>query len=86
MNNSNPYLKLAHEHNSSIDTFINVTLREYFGSDTVNAVQWFEAQQLINKQHFYEKGKELQNCIRGQGYDCKMDMQSNKLLLNGEYI
>lgn len=71
--------ELAKAHNDSIDHFINVTLKEHFGSDTINASQWFEGQALINKQNFYGKGHAILEVIRAFGIDCKMDMQSNKL-------
>ena len=58
---------------------INVELRDHFGSDKINASQWFEAQRLINAQNFYEKGHNILECLRFIGIDCKMDMQSNKL-------
>lgn len=69
----------ARKHNENIDHFINVELREHFGSDKINASQWFEAQRLINAQNFYEKGHDILVCLRALGIDCKMDMQSNKL-------
>lgn len=70
---------MAKAHNESIDTFVNVTLKEHFGSDKINAGQWFEAQRLINEQKFYEKGHDILMVIRAFGIDCKMNMQSNKL-------
>ena len=71
--------KLAKQHNESIDNFINVKLLEHFGSEKINLSQWFEAQQLINEQNFYEKGHEILLVLRSFGLDCKQDMQSNKL-------
>ena len=47
--------ELAKAHNESIDAFIHVTLKEHFGTDTLNAAQWFEAQDLISRQGFYKK-------------------------------
>lgn len=72
--------EMAKAHNESIDRFINVTLKEHFGSDTINAAQWFEAQRLINQQNFYDKGHTILVVLRTLGIDCKMDMQSNKLV------
>jgi hypothetical protein len=72
--------EMAKAHNESIDRFINITLREHFGSDTINAEQWFEAQRLINQQNFYDKGHTILVVLRTLGIDCKMDMQSNKLV------
>ena len=71
--------ELAKAHNDSIDHFINVTLKEHFGTDKLNVTQWFEAQDLISRQCFYKKGHAVQEVIRAFGIDCKMDMQSNKL-------
>lgn len=69
----------AKAHNASIDHFVNVTLKEHFGSDKISASQWFEAQRLISDQNFYQKGYPILEAIRATGIDCKMDMQSNKL-------
>ena len=52
----NTLLKKAHAHNTAVDDYINVTLRDYFGGDKITAAQWFEAQTLIRKQNFYKKG------------------------------
>ena len=70
---------MARKHNESVDTYINVTLKEYFGSDKISVEQWFEAQLLIKQQNFYEKGYSILKVIRAFGIDCKMDMQSDKL-------
>lgn len=75
----NMLIDAARKHNENIDNFINVELRKHFGSDKINASQWFEAQRLINAQNFYEKGHNILECLRFIGIDCKMDMQSNKL-------
>ena len=72
--------EIAKAHNESIDTYINVTLKEHFGSDTITPSQWFEAQRLINQQNFYDKGHAILVVLRTLGLDCKMDMQSNKLV------
>ena len=70
---------MARAHNESVDTFINVTLKEHFGSDKISIEQWFEAQRLVKEQNFYEKGHAILTTLRCFGIDCKMDMQSNKL-------
>lgn len=72
--------RLAKAHNESIDKFINVTLKEHFGTDKINISQWFEAQHLIKEQNFYEKGHAILVVLRTIGIDCKMDMQTNKLV------
>lgn len=75
----NSLIEKAIAHNESIDTYINVTLRNHFGGDKINLSQWFEAQQLIRAQNFYDKGMEILRELKAAGIDCKMDMQSNKL-------
>ena len=70
---------MAIEHNQKVDHFVKVQLKEHFGSDSINATQWFEAQSLIQNQRFYERGMTILNVLRAIGIDCKMDMQSNKL-------
>ena len=70
---------MARKHNESVDAYINVTLKEHFGSDKISAEQWFEAQLLIKQQNFYEKGQSILKVIRAFGIDCKMNMQSDKL-------
>lgn len=77
---ANKLVEMAKAHNESIDRYINITLKEHFGSDTINAEQWFEAQRLINQQNFYDKGHTILVVLRTLGIDCKMDMQSNKLV------
>lgn len=74
------YAAMARTHNEQIDNFINVTLKEHFGTDTLNVQQWFEAQHLILEQNFYKKGYAIMKALRDLGIDCKMNMQSNKLV------
>lgn len=73
------WIELAKRHNKKIDEYVNVTLREHFGSDTITVSQWFEAQRLIQQQDFYRKGMCVLRALRNYSIDCKMDMQSNKL-------
>ena len=67
-------------HNQSVDNFINITLRDHFNGDKISAQQWFEAQRLIKEQDFYEKGRIILLALRAFGFDCKMNMQSEKLV------
>ena len=67
-------------HNQSVDNFINITLRDHFNGDKISAQQWFEAQRLIKEQNFYEKGRIILRTLRAFGFDCKMNMQSEKLV------
>ena len=73
------WIVLAQRHNQAVDHFVNVTLRNHFGSDTITVSQWFEANHLIQAQDFYKKGMCILRPLRAHGIDCKMDMQSNKL-------
>lgn len=66
-------------HNKCINDYINITLRNFFGGDKITPSQWFEANELIRQQNFYEKGCAILDEIRALGIDCKIDMQSNKL-------
>lgn len=77
---ANKLAEMAKAHNESIDKFVNVTLKEHFGSDTLNVTQWFEAQRLVRQQNFYDKGHAILVVLRTIGIDCKMDMQSKKLV------
>ena len=70
---------MAKAHNESVDHYINVTLKEHFGSDKISVEQWFEAQRLIKEQNFYEKGHAILVVLRTLGIDCKMNMQNDKL-------
>ena len=75
--------RIAREHNESIDRFFDITIKERFGDGEMTAGmflnQWFEAQELINQQCFYEKGHAILNVLRALGIDCKQNMQTNKL-------
>lgn len=75
----NSLIEKAIAHNESVDTYINVTLRNHFGGDKINLSQWFEAQQMIRRQNFYEKGMAILHELKAAGLDCTMDMQQNKL-------
>lgn len=70
-------------HNKSIDDYINIELAKELNAKDgkISINQWFKAQQLINEQKFYEKGMAILNDLRNQGFDVKMNMQSNKLVL-----
>lgn len=76
------------EHNDSIDTYINSTLAHELGAKDgkISMNQWFKAQALIKEQNFYEKGMTILKELRNEGFDVKMNMQSNKLVGLGVYI
>ena len=71
---------MAKSHNESIDNFIEKELKAHFGSENISLSQWFEAQRLIKEQNFYEKGRIILRTLRAFGFDCKMNMQSEKLV------
>lgn len=70
-------------HNKSIDDYINIELAKELNAKDgkISINQWFKAQQFINAQNFYKKGMAILNDLRNQGFDVKMNMQSNKLVL-----
>ena len=49
------------------------------GRISMNA--WFKANEIIQKQNFYQKGHEIQMMLREAGHDIKMNMQDNTLVL-----
>ena len=49
------------------------------GRISMNA--WFKANEIVQKQNFYEKGHEIQMMLREAGHDIKMNMQDNTLVL-----
>lgn len=79
-------MEKAHAHNTAVDNYINIELKKYFGGEKITVAQWFEAQTLIRKQNFYEKGMKILKELRTNGIDVKIDMQSHKLVLNGNFI
>lgn len=69
-------------HNEMIDNYINNDLAKELGAKNgkITLDKWFKAQELINKQGFYGKAKELLNELRKAGFDVKINMQDNKLV------
>ena len=78
-------IKMIKEHNDSIDSFIHGELAEKLGAKNgrISFEQWFIAQKLINEQNFYDKAMVLLNKCRDDGFDVKINMQSNKLVYYG---
>ena len=80
--------KIIDSHNNEIDNFIynevpkllNLT-KDKNGEYSLTMADWFKANELIRKQDFYKKGIEIQNMLRDDMHNVKMDMQSNKLIL-----
>lgn len=83
--------KIINAHNDEIDNFIyneipkllNLTnlTKDKNGEYSLTMEDWFKANELIRKQDFYKKGKEILNMLRDDMHNVKMDMQSNKLIL-----
>ena len=78
---------MVNDWNTRIDRFMEETLPVLLAADgytvkdgKVALEAWFAAQKHINAQKFYETGHHLQMLLRADGYDVKMDMQSNKLV------
>lgn len=69
-------------HNNAIDNYINGELSKKLNAKNgkIKMDQWFKAQTLIKEQNFYEKGMVILKELRAEGFDVKMDMQSNKLV------
>jgi hypothetical protein len=67
----------------SIEYFINVELGKIMKAkdNKIKMSRWIEAQNIIQKQGFYEKALAIQTKLRDQGYDVKRDMQSYKLIM-----
>lgn len=79
-------IKAARMHNEEVDRFLNEGLREHFGETVESIGKWFDVQAFIAEQNFYDKGTMWLKLLRSYGIDCKMDMQNNKLVINGMYI
>lgn len=69
-------------HNNAIDNYINGELSKKLNAKNgkIKMNQWFKAQTLIKEQNFYKKGMVILKELRAEGFDVKMDMQSNKLV------
>ena len=73
--------------NDSIDRFIQNDLPKLLEAEGIKVTNgqipmscFFKARAILDRQNFYEKGRALQMELRMQGYDVKMDMQSDKLV------
>lgn len=93
MNQREIVKKLIEDHNDAIDAYINVTLPRKLrreGYEVVNRKMsletWFAAQRLVAEAHFCDKANALCSALRAFGYDVKHDMQSDKLIWNGDLI
>lgn len=71
-------------HNSRIEHFMEAELPALLGvkdkDSRVSIYKWFEAQRIYEAQGFYKAGKAVQDELRADGWDVKMDMQSYKLV------
>lgn len=70
-------------YNNYLDTFYNEILPTMLNVDKdgkIKLTEWFKAQEIINKQNFYNDGMFILNKYRKMGYDVKMNMQTYKLV------
>ena len=73
--------------NAKIDNFMKVDLPKLLESEGVRVKNgrismndWFKANEIINRQNFYEEGHAIQMELRNAGYDVKMNMQDHTLV------
>lgn len=74
--------------NESIDEFMESKLPGLLESEgipvkngKIRMNDYIKAMQIVRNQGFYSKGRAIQVKLRSAGYDVKMDMQSDKLIL-----
>jgi hypothetical protein len=74
--------QMVKNHNDAVDNYVNNELAVKLNAKNgkIKMSQWFEAQTLIRQQNFYEKGHKILVELRSQGFDVKMNMQSDKLV------
>lgn len=80
---------MVDNHNTEIQNYLENELYKEMGkkdNKSFSMSDWFKAQELIGKQNFYKKGMEILTKCRDNGYDVKMNMQSNKLVWYGGMI
>jgi hypothetical protein len=72
--------------NAKIDTFMKVELPKLLESEGIPVKNgrismngWFKANEIINRQNFYEEGHAILRELREAGYDVKMNMQDHTL-------
>ena len=72
---------LIKKHNDEVDEYVE-SLGEKFHakSGMISIENWFKANEMIQEQGFYEKGMKVLRQIKSEGFNVKMDMQSNKLV------
>lgn len=75
--------------NKSIDEFMMNRLPALLESEgipvrngKIRMNDYIKAMQILQKQDFYTRGRAIQEELRSAGYDVKMDMQSNKLVMH----
>lgn len=73
--------------NQVIDDYMEKGIVEDLEKEGVKVVdgkipidKWFLAQRLINEKGFYYMAKAVQDLLRADGWDVKMNMQTNKLV------
>lgn len=73
---------LIAENNTKIENFIN-NIPQIIGKKKLTMNDWFKCQELIREQNFYKTSKKLLDELREDGWDIKIDMQSEKLCYYG---
>ena len=70
------------DHNNTVDNYISNELPRVLGltGDKITINEWFVAQNYISQQHFYSKAMAILKECRANGYDVKINMQSDKLI------
>jgi len=86
----------VNNHNYEIDKFIEMDLPKLLKKEGFKvkdgvvlydgARAWFTSQRLIKEKNFYEKGMEILRKCRNDGWDVKIDGQSDKLVWYGGRI
>ena len=83
---------LVEMHNNKVDNFMKESLPQLLkmagvkvtkkenGEYEIPMNDWFKAQSFIQTMNFYKDAMEILNMAREQGFDVKINMQSNKLV------
>jgi 23S rRNA pseudoU1915 N3-methylase RlmH len=73
--------ELIEKHNNEIDKYVeSLGEKLHAKNGKIPIENWFKANEMIQEQGFYEKGMKILKQIKSEGFNVKMDMQSNKLV------
>ena len=74
--------------NEKIHNFMKVELPKLLEAEglpvkngKIKMNDWFKAQEIIQRQNFYQEGHAIQMELRAAGHDVKMNMQDHTLVL-----